>query len=88
MIIKTKTVTNNKINNSNLVILILMTIGLITYTVMENAQMIIAVIVLEVKVLFHQAITNIEKEIKNTTIITMTTKNLTTTTITNKSIWV
>lgn len=65
-----------------------MTIGLITYTVMENAQMIIAVIVLEVKVLFHQAITNIEKEIKNTTIITMTTKNLTTTTITNKSIWV
>jgi len=65
-----------------------MTIGLITYTVMENAQMIIAVIVLEVKVLFHQAITSIEKEIKNTTIITMTTKNLTTTTITNKSIWV
>jgi len=51
--------------------------------------MITTAIVLEVKVHFHLVINNIGKEIKNTTIIaTMTTKNLTTTTITNKSIWV
>jgi hypothetical protein len=83
MIIKLIT---NKIS-FNLVTLILMTIGLITYTVTEIEVMITTTTVLGVKVRCRQAIIHIGKEIRSITIIRiMTIKNLIITTITNKSL--